>query len=144
MGLAGLTDWGPTAALDAMARFAGERQRLISHNIANISTPGFLHVDLSPAAFQRKLGEAIDEKRASGDSKPLALDSGGESEVGPDGNLVFTPTTPIGGMLMHDRNNRDLERLMQDQAENLMVYRTSLDLLRSRAEMMRSALAQRV
>ena len=87
MGLAGLTDWGPTAALEAMARFAGERQRLISHNIANISTPGFLHVDLSPAAFQRKLGEAIDEKRESRDSKPLTLDSGGESEVGPDGNV---------------------------------------------------------
>ena len=65
-------------------------------------------------------------------------------EVGADGRLTFKPETPIGGMLMQDRNNRDLERLMQDQAENLMVYRTSLDLLRSRAEMMRSALGQRV
>ncbi len=144
MGLAGLTDWGPTAALEAMAKFAGARQRLIAHNIANLSTPGFLHVDLSPIEFQKKLGEALDEKRASGNSKPLTLESGGEVEVEADGTMTFKPETPIGGLLMHDRNNGDIERLMQDQAENLMVYRTSMDMLRSRAEMMRSALAQRV
>jgi flagellar basal-body rod protein FlgB len=144
MGLAGLTDWGPTAALEAMARFAGGRHRLISHNIANLSTPGFNQVDVSPVAFQRKLGEALDERRATGDSKPLPLESGGEVEIGADGRMTLNPQTPIGGVLGHDRNNRDLERLMQDQAENLLVFRTSMDLLRSRAEMMRSALGQRV
>ena len=144
MGLAGLTDWGPTAALEAMARIAGGRHRLISHNIANLSTPGFNQVDVSPVAFQRKLGEALDERRATGDSKPLSLESGGEVEIGADGTMTLNPQTPIGGVLGHDRNNRDLERLMQDQAENLLVFRTSMDLLRSRAEMMRSALGQRV
>jgi flagellar basal body rod protein FlgB len=95
-------------------------------------------------AFQRKLGEALDERRATGDSKPLSLESGGEVEIGADGRMTLNPQTPIGGVLGHDRNNRDLERLMQDQAENLLVFRTSMDLLRSRAEMMRSALGQRV
>lgn len=144
MGLAGLTDWGPTEALEATVRFAGERHRLIVHNIANISTPDFRQVDLSPAAFQKQLGRAIDEKRKTGDSQKLALESGDELEAQSDGTLRYKPQTPVGGIAAHDRNNRDLERLMQDQAENLMVYRTSLDLLRSRADMMRAALGQRV
>jgi flagellar basal-body rod protein FlgB len=144
MSLQGLTDWGPTGALELLARFSGARQRLIAHNVANLSTPGFLQMDLSTRDFQDRLGRALDEQRSRGGTAPFSLESGGEFDVNPDGSLTTDPRTPSKGVLLHDRNNRDLERLMQDQAENLMVYRTAMDLLRSRAEMMRSALGQRV
>lgn len=144
MSLAGLTDWGATPTLEAMIRFAGERQRLIAHNIANINTPNFNQLDLSPTQFQQQLSEAVDKRRKTADSEPLELEDTGEVTPGPGGSMSFNPSTPRGGILRHDRNNSDLERLMQDQAENLMVYRQALDLLKSRSDLMRSALAQRV
>ena len=144
MGLGDLTNWGPTEALEASVRFAGARQRLIAHNIANISTPDFVQLDIDPTKFQARLARAIDARREVGGAGPLKIESGDEIDVHDDGTMSFNPTTPVGGVAAHDRNNRDLERLMQDQAENLLVYRQALDLLRSRADMMRSALGQRV
>ena len=63
--------------------------------------------------------------------------------LGSDGELRLTPRTPSGNILFHDRNNRDLERLMQDNAENVAAFRLSSELLRSRFEMLRSAIAER-
>ena len=144
MSLAGLTDWGANPTLEAMIRFAGERQRLIAHNIANISTPNFVQSDLSPGKFQAQLREAVERRRKSGDTEPLRLESSEEVTPEEDGTLEFSPENSGGNVLGHDRNNLDLERLMQDQAENLIVFRQAMDLLRSRSELMRSALAQRV
>lgn len=132
MGIGGLMEFGGMEALEATIKFAGRRQRLIAHNIANVSTPNFLQTDLSVKQFQSELGKAIDARREKG-SGPL--DTTAVSEMEP---------TDRGGFLFPDHNNRDVERLMQDQAENVMVYRTAIDLLRSRAEMMRSTLAGRV
>jgi len=132
MGIEGLSEFGGMEALEATIRFSGRRQRLVAHNIANISTPDFLQTDLSIKDFQAELGRAIDERRERGGG-PIDLSSVGQSEPKQRSNLLFP-----------DHNNRDIERLMQDQAENLMVYRTAIDLLRSRAEMMRSTLAGRV
>jgi flagellar basal body rod protein FlgB len=47
-------------------------------------------------------------------------------------------------VLFHDRNNRDLERLMQGLAENTTTYRVAADLLRSRYDVLRTAISQRV
>jgi hypothetical protein len=52
--------------------------------------------------------------------------------------------TPSGGVLFQDRNNRDLERLMQDVAENSAAFRVASDLYRQQAGMVRSAMAERV
>lgn len=132
MGIEGLSEFGGMEALEATIRFSGRRQRLVAHNIANISTPDFLQTDLSVKDFQAELGRVIDDRRERGSGK-LDLSTVGQAEP-----------TQRNGILFPDHNNRDVERLMQDQAENLMVYRTAIDLLRSRAEMMRSTLAGRV
>jgi flagellar basal body rod protein FlgB len=58
--------------------------------------------------------------------------------------LQLTPQTPSGNILFHDRNNRDLERNMQALAENSAYFRTSAELLRSRFELLRTAISQRV
>lgn len=132
MGIEGLSEFGGMEALEATIRFSGRRQRLVAHNIANISTPDFLQTDLSVKDFQSELGRVIDERRQNGSGK-VDISAVGQAEP-----------RQRNGILFPDHNNRDVERLMQDQAENLMVYRTAIDLLRSRAEMMRSTLAGRV
>jgi len=67
-----------------------------------------------------------------------------EVEFRRDGSLSLTPKTPANNVLFHDRNNRDVERLMQDLAENSAVFRFSTEMIRSRTELLRTAISQRV
>jgi flagellar basal-body rod protein FlgB len=136
---------GSLPTLEAMMRFTGQRQRLLAHNIANITTPDFQAVDVSPKAFQEMLGEAVDERRQRGGG--LELRGTREVRVGKGGNLSLEPlagSSRIGGALLHDRNDRDVERLMQAMTENYGAYRVAADLMRSRVGELRTAISQRV
>ncbi|MEX2219899.1 MAG: hypothetical protein WD749_14195 [Phycisphaerales bacterium] len=137
---------GAIPSLELTLRFAGERHRLIAHNIANWTTPNFQPVDVSPAGFQRALSGAIERRREQpgGGSGELSLHGSRELSRLPGGRLVLTPRTPSAGILGHDRNNTEPERLVQDLAENYGVYRVASDLLRSRLQQLRDAIAERV
>ena len=137
---------GALPSLEATLRFAGERHRLIAHNIANLSTPNFRQQDVAPATFQKALARAIDTRRATsgGMIGELSIDGARQIAFGQDGRLTLNPTEPARGVLFHDRNNRDVERLMQDHAENAGVYRIAADLLRSRYSQLKEAIAERV
>lgn len=140
-----ITNAGAIPSLELTMRFAGARQQVIASNIANISTPDYRQKDLDPARFAQSLRRAIDERRErTGNQRgELRLPETGEVSLGADGRLRVTPSETSAGILFHDRNNRDLERLMQDNAENVAVYRLSAELLRSRFELLRSAIAER-
>lgn len=133
--------------LELTAKFAGERQRVIASNIANLSTPNYVQLDLSPAEFQRVLRDAV-EKRRAGQTSELKLT--GSREVAQDPRVRgsegvrFTPTAPSGNILMHDRNDRDVERLMQANVENVGVFRVAVDLLKSRYDVLKAAIGERV
>lgn len=130
--------------LEAAIKFAAQRQKMIAHNIANIETPGFLQVDVSISGFRKLLSEAVDRRReAGGDSAPFVLGESSEVRQSASGDLILNPSTPSGGILAHDRNNRDLERLMQAQAENAGSFRVATDLLRTRFDLLKSAISQR-
>lgn len=141
-------------ALEMTIRFAGQRQRVLAHNIANISTPDFQPLDLPVAEFQRTLGEAIDRRRdaARGGGVqtpgaphgPLAWRESRHLRQDDRGDLLATPSDPSRNILFHDRNNRDTERMMQDVAENLSVYRVATDLLKSRYDLLRTAISGRI
>lgn len=139
----GVTNDGATPVLEAVVRFAGARQRLIAHNAANISTPDFRPLDVSPREFQRALGEAVERRRSGGGRGGLGLGHGREVRQGSDGRMVLNPRTFSANVLGHDRNNSDLERLMQANAENVAAFRVATDLLRSRTELMRAAISER-
>jgi len=137
---------GAAPSLEATIRFAGQRQRLIMNNIANLSTPGYRQLDVSTRGFQRTLAQAIAERdaRTGGMQGELHWRETSELRRDPDGLMTLVPGTNVGGITYPDGNNRDLERLMQDHAENLGVFRMATDLLRSRMSLMRDALAERV
>lgn len=140
-----LTNSGALPTLELTARFAGARQRIIAHNIANLTTPDFQPLDVSTSDFQKALSKAIDTRRTiTGYAAPLPFQSTNQVRVAPDGTMTLTPSQPSGNILFHDRNNRDIERMMADQAENLAVFRTSIDLLRSRYGIIQSAISERV
>jgi flagellar basal-body rod protein FlgB len=138
----GLVNSGATPVLEMSIKYAAQRQTLLAHNIANIETPDFRPMDVAPAEFQRVLSQAVQERRKRGggalnweESKQLRHDA--------QGSLKLVPKTPSGNILFHDRNNRDVERLMQDLAENTSAFRLASDLLRSRMELTRLAISQR-
>jgi flagellar basal-body rod protein FlgB len=141
----GVTNSDSLPVLERMLQFAGQRHRIIAHNIANISTPDFRPVDVSVQSFQDQLGEAVDERRARfGSSRGnLHLRSTPEVEVSGDG-LSLNPT-PIGAnLLFHDGNDRDLERTMQSMVENFMTFRFAAEALRSRYDLLNVAIRERV
>jgi len=57
--------------------------------------------------------------------------------------LILSPKPTGENVLFHDRNDRDLERQMQDLAENVMVYRQASELARSRLNLLSAAIRGR-
>jgi flagellar basal-body rod protein FlgB len=139
-----LTNSGALPALEMTVRFAGQRHRLIAHNVANIDTPDFRPLDASPSAFQEMLGEAIDDRRANGSRGALQWKQTRQFQHNDRGELRVVGRTPADNILFQDRNNRDLERMMQDLAENTAVFRIASDLLRHEHQQLQAAIAERV
>lgn len=138
-----LVNSGATAALESVMRFAGGRQRIIAHNIANITTPGFQTQDVSVQGFQAQLRSAIERRREAGGVAELELSDTDEVVTNADGSMRLTPSTGGDGVLFHDRNNRNLERSMQDLVENATAFRVAADLLRARHQLLNAAISER-
>ncbi len=137
----GVTNSEGLAVLERLIQFAGQRHRLIVNNIANFDTPGYRPTDVSTEEFQQHLGEAIDQNRSSG--RPLEMKNTDQIEFSP-GSMTLHPT-PIGrNILFHDGSDRDLERTMQDLVENFLTFRTAIELLRNRLDLINSVIAERV
>lgn len=141
-----VTNAGALPSLELTLRFAAQRQTLIAHNIANIETPDFRPLDASPRGFQKMLSEAIDARRSrtGGTHGRLRWRETAELKRAADGGLSLHPTTASRNILFHDRNNRDLERLMQDLAENTQVFRTAIELMRTQVAQLQRAIGERV
>lgn len=133
-----ITSSGAIGTLEQVVQFAAQRHTVLAHNIANISTPGFRPKDVSVRNFQAALGEAV-KRKAAAPGEPLRLASTEEVEVDEEGRMTLHPQTGSGNILFHDRNDRDLERMMQALAENTGMHRVASDLLRSRYDIIRSA-----
>lgn len=136
---------GALPSLELSMRFAAQRQQVIAHNVANLETPDFRPVDVSVNGFRKALSAAVEVRRKSGggDSAPLPWRDTRDIKLRPDGSLVLEPGTPSPGVLFHDRNNRDLEKTMQDMVENVSAFRVASDFFRTRMDILRTAISQR-
>jgi len=141
-----VTNAGAMPTLEAMMRFSGQRQRVLAHNIANVSTPNFVQKDLSVDGFQAALREAVEARRSrtGGMHGELRLGKTEEMAPGRNGEIRFEATTDGHGVLFHDRNNREIERLMQDLVENVAAFRTASELYRAQSDQLRLAMSERV
>lgn len=137
---------GSIQTLEMAMRFSARRQQVLAHNIANLSTPNFLQKNLSVADFQSALAQAVKEKHDNSGvpgQDQLQWHDTDEVSITSTGRMTVHPQTPSGNVLFHDRNNRDVERLMQDVAENVGMFRLASDLLRSRFDLLRAAITER-
>ena len=146
MSIQGLTDGGAIPALEAMARFSAARQRLIADNVANLDTPGYQPLDADPKAFQAQIGRAIDARRAdpvAAGSGPLTLQNRGPMRQLSGGEVVLDAAALNENLMFHDKNDRNLERIMQDVAENLLAFRAATELMRNRFRTIDLAIRER-
>lgn len=130
--LSDLSNSGALSSLTATLSMAGRRQRELVHNIANMDTPDFRPRESDIRAFQRQLREAVDRRR----------ESPGAIEAVPD--ALDPNRSPSRNILYHDRNNRDVETMMKDLAENALTFRLASDLIRRENDLLRVAISQRV
>ncbi len=141
----GLFNSGSMPVLERLVQFTEARHRVLVHDIANLSTPYFKPRDLSPESFQASLRDAIDRRR-DGDNpqgSPLEMLDTEDMTFSRDG-IKATARHTNEGILFHDENNRDLERIMQHLAENTMAHRMGIQLIRSEVSMLESAIRERV
>ncbi len=143
----GLFQAGSMPVLERLVQFTGARHQVLSHNIANLSTPHFRPRDLDPRGFQVQLGKAIQERRGRAARglmrEPFRLPDTRQIRDGGRG-LEVRPAALDENILFHDRNNRDLERTMQDLAENTMAHSASMTFLKSEFDALRTAIRGRV
>ena len=145
VGISGMFDSGAMPVLERVIRFTGERHRMLTHNIANLSTPRFQPVDVDTKAFQKALGDAMDRRARSADpiNSPLPTVSGEGFELSAD-HATFTPTARQENAMFHDQNDRNINRIMADLAENTMVHNAAVDLMRNQFEMLNTAIRERL
>lgn len=129
-------------ALERSIQYMSARQRLLAGNLANIETPGFRPTDVSPAAFQHALREALDQKRVDGrgglafeETAPVAF-----TEAGTE----LKPQVLAENIMFHDGNDRSVERIMQKMQENVYSFRIASQLLRNQFELLNTAIRERM
>lgn len=141
----GLVNADSIPVLEAAMKFAARRQKLIQHNIANLTTPEYQAVDVSPEKFARALGEAVERRRndSGSDRGELKFEGNDQVKVLENGDFEFKPSPGSGNVLFHDRNDRDLERSMQALAENVAAFRVATEFFRGRIDMLNTAIRER-
>lgn len=109
----------------AMASHAGQRQAIISQNVANADTPGFKSRDLPDfkssytGENQTGLQKATRDKHLHGTNSGIALNAFEEKSIAsPDGNSVSIETEMLKATEVSRQHNRALA-----------IYKSSLDIL---------------
>ncbi len=128
-------------ALERSLQYMSARHRLLTSNLANIETPGYRPMDVSPQAFQAALRDAIEDGRRDkggaivfNESAPIAFTEEG---------TVLKPEVLAENIMFHDGNDRSMERIMQKLTENVYTYRMASQMLHNQFESLNMAIRER-
>jgi len=125
-----LLNQGNEPVLEKWLEFTDVRQRLLTEDVVNASTPGFVQKDLSLEQFQSVLAKKVQQQQSAA-----------------PGSVEFADVSmdiqhPRRGIRFHDGNNRSMEQLMSDQAKNALMHSLAVELLRDQYSMMETALKE--
>lgn len=137
----GMFDHGAIPVLERVIQFTGARHKVLVNDIANLDTPFFKPRDLDPDQFQSQLRDAIEHRRQHGGR--LNLDDTDQLRF-TDHGIEIKPAATYSNILFHDRNNRNLERVMEHLAENTMAHNAAIQLLKSEFDILRVAIRGRI
>lgn len=129
-----LVNGGNIPLLEKMVKFTQARERVLAEDIVNLSTPNYQPKDLDQKKFQQMLRQQVDTGQIR-QTRGQAVDEVNEALQGEDAN---------DNILFHDRNNRSVEQLMSDHANNALMHNMMIELLRKQFDGIQSALKERV
>ena len=117
-----------------------QRQKVVSENLANANTPGYVAKDLKPVDFQNELSRSLARENQSipatrTDPKHL---TGTLPQAGP--YRVETTRRPFEYTL--DKNGVDVEQQMEKAASNRSQYEIASNLVMKNLSMIRTALGR--
>jgi len=121
---------------------AGLNHQVITHNLANVDTPGFKR---SEVLFQSRLAAALAEQENQGevlqgartDARHLAIGAPADPGAVAPEVVVRAETT-----LRPDGNNVDLDAEMVKLSENTLMYQTMAQLVREQFTELRSVITE--
>ncbi|MDB5325708.1 MAG: flgB [Phycisphaerales bacterium] len=118
--------------LEKMVRFTQARERVLANDIVNLSTPNYTPQDLSQDKFQEILRHQVD--------------TGTTGSAGTNGETdeALKATDANENILFHDRNNRSVEQLMSDHANNALMHNMMIELMRKQFAQIQEALKEHV
>jgi flagellar basal-body rod protein FlgB len=126
--------------LEQTLDFTEQRHNVILEDIANVSTPGFVQKDVSVAAFQKSLQDAVARNGASNND---AYDPESNEEISftPGTSTVrVKPAEVVNNVAFHDRGARSMEYLMGQLADNATAHNTVSQLLKNRYDLTAKAI----
>ena len=124
--------------LEQVVNFAQTRHGILAGNLANLDTPGYEVRDLSPAAFESKLKQAIVERDQShvqvsqGDLTRQVEDSFGKI------------SGELEDFLYHDQSTGNLETQVAAISKNQMQHNLALSIMTSQFRLLQAAISERV
>ncbi len=110
------------------------RSRVISNNIANISTPEYKRVEVS---FEQELKKALNKSRLKGTMTNKNHLSIGRKDIS---RLKATAYRPVDPTLPSGVNNVDIDMEMAKLAENQLMFNTGLRLKKDLSSILNSAI----
>ena len=129
--------------LEQTLSFTEQRHQVLSEDIANASTPGFVQRDLSVEEFQGSLREAVIRRRRSA-TDIYAPESGNTITFAGDSNVDAQPAEYPNSVVFHDRGIRSMEYLMSEMADNAVAHNMTAQLLKGRYDQLSRAISMKV
>lgn len=141
----GVSSWGATPYLRRLMEYSWQRNQLLQDAAANIDTPGFRPKDVPVAEFQSAMKAARD--RETGIGTPVVRGQGIFADTEhlsfQADRTVLKPGSAHDNLLFHDDNDRNLEQIMQNLAENALSFRLASELFRKEHDLLRAAIRER-
>ncbi len=141
----GVSSWGAAPYLKRLMEYSWQRNQLLQDAAANVDTPGFRPKDVPVEEFQSAMKAA--RSREDGQAMPVVRGHGHFADTDhlsfESGRTVLNPAAAHDNLLFHDDNDRNLEQIMQNLAENALSFRLASELFRKEHDLLRAAIRER-
>ncbi|MEM8944634.1 MAG: flagellar basal body rod protein FlgB [Planctomycetota bacterium] len=148
--LSSIFDSSTVPVLEQVVNFTQTRHGVLAGNIANIDTPGYKTRDISPANFQERLKEAVNERREAAKSPTYAYNlrmSGNMRMSGRSVPMKYDGMDKVResmkSILYHDDSDVSIEKQVAEISKNQGQHNLALSLMTAQFRLLRAAITER-
>ena len=126
--------------MEQVVGFTEARQNVLAGNIANLDTPGYKARELSVEDFQKRLKQAVSERRAGG-----VYRSPGEGPMSPSVRNVNIAEVAKDSktILRHDGDNVGMEYQVSEMVKNQLQHNMALSIMVSQFRLLQAAVSEK-